>query len=137
MQKNRYEHILYEVERGRARITLNQPKRRNALSVALLEELADALWEADDDRAVHCDTVSGADTAKIGFALESVPAEQLEAEVEGLADRFSHVDTAPAARQMFSDIGTKGIKQAVADRDAPFGDGRTRVDEPEPRGDKG
>jgi enoyl-CoA hydratase len=48
-----YEHILYEVERGRARITLNQPKRRNALSGALLEELSAALWEVDDDRAVH------------------------------------------------------------------------------------
>ena len=49
-----YEHILYEVERGRARITLNQPKRRNPLTARLLEELVDALWEADDDRSVHC-----------------------------------------------------------------------------------
>lgn len=291
MPQDRYEHILYEVERGRARITLNQAKRRNALSYALLAELAEALWEADDDRAVHCvivrgagpafsagydlasapapvrqddgvkrrtgrgidddvwmlerqqrfmrtlwemhkpsiaqvhghclaggtdlalycdivitaddanigfpplrnmgsppnhlwlyncgpqwtkrllltgDTVTGADAAKIGFAMKSVPAALLEAEVEALADRFALVDpallaankrivnlgmelmgantlqrlaaendarghTAPAARQMFADIGEKGIKQAVADRDAPFGDGRARVDEPEPR----
>lgn len=291
MPQDRYEHILYEVERGRARITLNQAKRRNALSYALLAELAEALWEADDDRAVHCvivrgagpafsagydlasapapvrqddgvkrrtgrgidddvwmlerqqrfmrtlwemhkpsiaqvhghclaggtdlalycdivitaddanigfpplrnmgsppnhlwlyncgpqwtkrllltgDTVTGADAAKIGFAMKSVPAALLEAEVEALADRFALVDpallaankrivnlgmelmgantlqrlaaendarghTAPAARQMFVDIGEKGIKQAVADRDAPFGDGRARVDEPEPR----
>ncbi len=48
-----YQHILYEKERGRARITLNEPKRRNPLSLGLLEELSDALWEADDDRAVH------------------------------------------------------------------------------------
>jgi enoyl-CoA hydratase len=295
MPQDRYEHILYEVERGRARITLNQPKRRNALSYALLAEFADALWEADDDRAVHCvivraagpafsagydlapaptsarpddgvkrrtgrgidddiwmlerqqrfmrtlwemhkpsiaqvhghclaggtdlalycdiviaaddanigfpplrnmgsppnhlwlyncgpqwtkrllltgDTVSGTDAAKIGFAMKSVPAALLEAEVEALADRFALVDpallaankrivnlglelmgantlqrlaaendarghTAPAARQMFADIGEKGIKQAVADRDAPFGDGRARVDEPEPRGGQG
>ena len=54
MAQRPYEHILYEVERGRARITLNQPKRRNPLSSALLSELVDALWEADDDRAVHC-----------------------------------------------------------------------------------
>jgi enoyl-CoA hydratase len=290
-----YEHILYEVERGRARITLNQPKRRNALSYAMLEELADALWEADDDCSVHCvilraagpafsagydlssppapprqddgvkrrnlagidndvwmlerqqrfmrtlwemhkpsiaqvhghclaggtdlalycdiiitaddanigfpplrnmgsppnhlwlyncgpqwtkrmlltgDTMSGSDAAKIGFALKSVPADLLEAEVEGLADRFAAVDTAllaankrivnlgmelmgagtlqrlasendarghtaPAARQMFKDIGNKGIKQAVADRDAPFGDGRVRVDGPEVRDAEG
>jgi enoyl-CoA hydratase len=290
-----YEHILYEVERGRARITLNQPKRRNALSYGLLSELQHALWEADDDRAVHCvilkaegpafsagydlsapaapagqddgvarrtgrgidddvwmlertqrmmralwemhkpsiaqvsghclaggtdlalycdivivaddanigfpplrnmgsppnhlwlyhcgpqwtkrllltgDTVSGADAAKIGFALKSVPPEHLEAEVEGLADRLAHVDTAllaankrivnlglelmgagalqrlaaendarghtaPAARQMFKDIMEKGIKQAITERDAPFGDGRARVEGPEIRDEEG
>jgi enoyl-CoA hydratase len=288
-----YEHILYEVERGRARITLNQPKRRNALSLGLLEELSHALWEADDDRAVHSvilrgegpafsagydlapaptrrdddvdrrtgagidedawmlerfqrqlrvlwemhkpsiaqvhghclaggtdlalycdivitaddanigfpplrnmgsppnhlwlyhcgpqwtkrmlltgDTLSGADAARIGFALKSVPPQHLEAEVEGLADRFALVDTAllaankrivnlgmelmgagalqrlaaendakahtaRAARQMFKDLGTKGVKQAVADRDAPFGDGRARVEGPELRDAEG
>ena len=287
-----YEHILYEVERGRARITLNQPKRRNALSDAMLAELAHALWEADDDRAVHCvilrgegpafsagydlappqpsrddvdrrtgagidedawmlertqrflrvlwemhkpsiaqvrghclaggtdlalycdfvivaddanigfpplrnmgsppnhlwlyhcgpqwtkrmlltgDTVIGEDAAKIGFAMKSVPAEHLVTEVEGLADRLALVDTAllaankrivnlgmelmgagtlqrlaaendarghtaRAARQMFKDLGTKGVKQAVADRDAPFGDGRVRVDGPELRDAEG
>jgi len=57
-----YEHILYEVDRGRARITLNRPKQRNALSLALVEELASALWEADDDRSVHCVILRGAGT---------------------------------------------------------------------------
>ena len=288
-----YENILYEVDRGRARITLNQPKRRNALSDAMLGELSHALWEADDDRDVHCvilraegpafsagydlapprtkrddgvnrrtgagidedawmlernqrhlrvlwemhkpsiaqvhghclaggtdlalycdfiivaddanigfpplrnmgsppnhlwlyhcgpqwtkrmlltgDTMSGTDAAKIGFAMKSVPPEHLEAEVEGLADRLALVDTAllaankrivnlgmelmgagtlqrlaaendarghtaRAARQMFKDLGEKGVKQAVADRDAPFGDGRIRVDGPELRDEKG
>jgi hypothetical protein len=47
MSQDRYEPILYEVERGRAPITLNRPKSRNALSVALL---ADALGEAVVDR---------------------------------------------------------------------------------------
>jgi enoyl-CoA hydratase len=288
-----YEHILYEVDRGRARITLNEPKRRNPLSLGLMEELSDALWDADDDRAVHSvilraegpafsagydltpastrrddgvdrrtgsgvdedawmleriqrrmrtlwemhkpsiaqvhghclaggtdlalycdfvitaddanigfpplrnmgsppnhlwlyncgpqwtkrmlltgDTVSGADAAKIGFALKSVPPQHLEAEVEGLADRLALIDTAllaankrivnlgmelmgagtlqrlaaendakahtaRAARQMFKDLGTKGVKQAVADRDAPFGDGRARVEGPELRDAEG
>ena len=49
-----FEHIIYEVERGRARITLNRPEKRNALSIELVEELRTALWEADDDKAVHC-----------------------------------------------------------------------------------
>lgn len=292
--ERRYENILYEVERGRARITLNQPKRRNALSLGMLTDLSDALWEADDDRSVHCvilraegpafcagydlapapptrsddgverrtgrgidedswmlernqrlmralwemhkpsiaqihghclaggtdlalycdvliaaddanigfpplrnmgsppnhlwlyhcgpqwtkrllltgDTVSGADAAKIGLVMKSVPPELLEAEVEGLADRMALVDpallasnkrivnlgmelmgantlqrlaaendarahTAPAARQMFKDLGTKGVKQAVADRDAAFGDGRARVNGPERRDAEG
>lgn len=53
------------------------------------------------------------------------------------AENDARAHTALAARQMFSDIGTTGIKQAVADRDAPFGDGRAWVDEPETRGAKG
>ena len=289
----RYEKILYEVDRGRARITLNDPDRRNALSTTLLEELADALWEADDDRAVHCvvlrangpafsagydlappatsrddgvdrrtgrgidddvwglernqrlmqtlwkmhkpsiaqirghclaggtdlalycdlliasddanigfpplrnmgsppnqlwlyhcgpqwtkrllltgDTISGADAAKIGLVMKSVPDDLLEAEVEGLADRLALVDpallaankrivnlglelmgadtlqrlaaendarahTAPAARQMYRDLGEKGVRAAVRERDAPFGDGRVRVDGPEIRDAEG
>ncbi len=58
-----YENILYEVERGRARITLNRPERRNALSNELLVELAHALWEADDDTSVHCVILRGAGPA--------------------------------------------------------------------------
>ncbi|MDP1671368.1 MAG: enoyl-CoA hydratase-related protein, partial [Alphaproteobacteria bacterium] len=48
-----YENILYETENGRARIILNRPQKRNALSAGLLQELQDALWEADDDTSVH------------------------------------------------------------------------------------
>lgn len=52
--------LLYEVERGRARITLNRPEKRNALSFAVQEQLSDALWEADNDTAVHCVILRGA-----------------------------------------------------------------------------
>jgi enoyl-CoA hydratase len=118
------------------------------------------------------DTMSGKDAARIGFAMKSVPPEHLEAEVEGLADRFALIDTAllaankrivnlgmelmgagtlqrlaaendarghtaRAARQMFQDLATKGVKQAIADRDAPFGDGRVRVEGPELRDAEG
>ena len=55
-----FEHILYTVERGRARITLNRPSKRNALSIAVQEELNRALWEADNDKAVHCVILRGA-----------------------------------------------------------------------------
>ena len=295
MTNNRaYEHILYEVDQGRARITLNRPKQRNALSLALVEELAEALWEADDDRSVHCvilrgagtgfsagydlapthlsrpddgvqrrtgrgidddtwmlerfqrsmrtlwemhkpsiaqihghclaggtdlalycdiliaeddarigfpplrnmgappnhlwlyncgpqwtkrllltgDSVSGEDAARIGLIMKSVPAQWLKSEVEGLADRFAMVDpellaankrivnlgmelmgsqtlqrlaaendakahTTRAARQVFKDIASNGVKQTITERDAPFGDGFARVVGPERRDAEG
>src|ERR1700751_4785700 len=58
-----FESIVYEKERGRARITLNRPERLNALSLGLLTELHDAVWEADNDRDVHCIIVKGAGRA--------------------------------------------------------------------------
>jgi len=58
-----YETIVYQVERGRARITLNRPEKLNALSNALQRELNDALWEADSDTSVHAVIIRGAGRA--------------------------------------------------------------------------
>ncbi len=55
-----YENLIYETENGRARIILNRPQKRNALSNGLLSELQDALWEADDDTGVHAVVLKGA-----------------------------------------------------------------------------
>ena len=55
-----YENITYEVADGRARVTLNRPEKRNALANPLLAELENALWEADDDKRVHCVILRGA-----------------------------------------------------------------------------
>jgi enoyl-CoA hydratase len=38
------------------------------------------------------DSITGADAAKIGLVLKAVPADALEDEVEGLADRFALID---------------------------------------------
>src|SRR5512134_2170559 len=54
-----YEEIAYEVEDGRARITLARPDKHNAMTPRLLEELEHALWEADDDLSVHCVILRG------------------------------------------------------------------------------
>ena len=54
------EHIIYEAVDCRARITLNRPAKRNALSIPLLEELHAALWEADNDKDVHSIILRGA-----------------------------------------------------------------------------
>ena len=293
MSGRTFEFIRYEVDRGRARITLNRPEKRNALSIEMVEELRDALWEADDDKSVHCvilkgeggsfcagydltpsrksaddgierrrgagidddawnierfqrslrtlfemhkpsiaqihghclaggtdlalycdilicadnanigysalrnmgaapnqmwlyhcgpqwtkrllltgDTLSGEDAAKIGLVLKSVPEELLESEVEGLADRLSWIDpemlstnkriinvglelmcaqtvqrlaaendarahTTKAARNVFKQIATEGLRAALTDRDAPFGDSRARVTGPEIRDENG
>ncbi|MCP3989585.1 MAG: crotonase/enoyl-CoA hydratase family protein [Actinomycetia bacterium] len=55
-----FENIIYEVDEGRARITLNRPERRNALSRQLLAEFEMALWDADNDKRVHCVIIRGA-----------------------------------------------------------------------------
>ncbi len=48
-----FETILYQKDGGKARITLNRPEKLNALSMKLQRELNAALWEADNDAAVH------------------------------------------------------------------------------------
>ena len=58
-----FRNIEYEVERGRARITLNRPAKLNALTLELQQELNEALWEADNDRSVHCVILRGAGRA--------------------------------------------------------------------------
>lgn len=54
------ENIHYELVRGWARVTLNQPDKHNALSAGLMEELTAVLWEADEDREVHAVLIRGA-----------------------------------------------------------------------------
>lgn len=58
-----FQHLIYEVDRGRARITLNRPEKLNALSLELQQELNDALWEADADTNVHAVILRGAGRA--------------------------------------------------------------------------
>ncbi len=58
-----YSTIVYEVEDSRARITLNRPEKLNALSRDLLNELNDALWDADNDNRVHAVILRGAGRA--------------------------------------------------------------------------
>lgn len=114
------------------------------------------------------DSINGAEAAELGFAMKAVPADQLEAEVEGLADRLALIDPdilagnkravnlglelmgartlqrlaaetdgrghqAESARAFMKRIGEVGLKAALRERDAPFGDGRARVSGPETR----
>ena len=72
-----FENIRYEIENGRARITLNRPEKLNALSNDLLYELNEALWEADDNRAVHCVIIRGEGRSfSAGYDLSGPPRTQ-------------------------------------------------------------
>ncbi|MBQ75282.1 MAG: crotonase/enoyl-CoA hydratase family protein [Gammaproteobacteria bacterium] len=55
-----FETIIYEVAEGWASITLNAPKKHNAMSPQMLEEIQAAMLEADNDNAVHCVLIKGA-----------------------------------------------------------------------------
>jgi enoyl-CoA hydratase len=52
--------ITFEVAGRIARITLNRPEKRNALSKVLLRELHSAMLEADDLKSVRCVILAGA-----------------------------------------------------------------------------
>jgi enoyl-CoA hydratase/carnithine racemase len=55
-----FEHLLVETEPPAARITLNRPQRRNALSLALMEELIEALRGPAKGPEVRAIVIEGA-----------------------------------------------------------------------------
>ena len=58
-----FDSIIYEKVDGRVRLTLNRPEKLNAITLRMMEQLNEALWEADNDRDVHCVIVKGAGRA--------------------------------------------------------------------------
>lgn len=110
------------------------------------------------------DKLSGGDAVKIGLALESWPAEELDAAVDALARRIAAVDqellsahkrivnlaleqmgantiqrlaaeidarahlaSGPRRTRFKADMADHGLKEALKNRDEPFGDGFVRV----------
>jgi enoyl-CoA hydratase/carnithine racemase len=57
------DQILVRRADGAARIVLNRPEKRNALSLALMEELIEALREIERDAATRAIVIEGAGTA--------------------------------------------------------------------------
>ncbi|MGH8900990.1 MAG: enoyl-CoA hydratase [Egibacteraceae bacterium] len=55
-----YQHLLVKVEGVAARLTLNRPERRNALSLALMEEVVDALQALSKAADVRVVVIDGA-----------------------------------------------------------------------------
>jgi enoyl-CoA hydratase len=53
------------------------------------------------------------------------------------AENDARAHTTQATRKVFKQIATEGLKAALRDRDAPFGDSRARVVGPEIRDENG
>ena len=60
MAEKEYANIMYEKKERVATITLNRPKALNALNIALLAELHDALEDAENDETVVAIVITGA-----------------------------------------------------------------------------
>ncbi len=54
-----YENLLLEIDNGIAIVTINRPKALNALSMIVLEELADAFAELQDNANIACVILTG------------------------------------------------------------------------------
>lgn len=54
-----YQKLIYSVDRGVARITLNRPEKRNALDRQLISEIEDAIQTSGRDEAVRAVLVNG------------------------------------------------------------------------------
>ncbi|MEP6913767.1 MAG: enoyl-CoA hydratase-related protein [bacterium] len=93
MTLTKNEVVLYQVDGGVARITLNRPEKRNALNDALVAELKASLAKANDNEAVRViviigagnDFCSGADLS----ALQRIATASVE---ENVADARSLVE---------------------------------------------
>lgn len=110
------------------------------------------------------DTISGLDAARIGLVLEAYPADRIDAEADEMvrrigavdaeilathkrvvnfqmelagakaslrfaseADARAHLSTGPRRAQFRKDMAEKGLKEALTNRDAPFGKGRIEL----------
>ena len=70
MEEMKYQYIMYEKSERIATITINRPEVRNALTQALMGEMAQAIDEAEADEEVRVLIVTGAgEKAFVAIAL--------------------------------------------------------------------
>ncbi len=90
MSEYGYEHILYEVEEGVAKLTFNLPQYANAMDFQGVQETFDALMRAEDDGEVGAILITGAGRAFCaGFNLKEIP--DVEDGLEPIAMHFRHL----------------------------------------------
>jgi enoyl-CoA hydratase len=109
--------IRYEVADGVATLTLDAPERRNALSVEMARELADAARAAESDAAVGAVVVTGGAHFCAG-AVRSVLADTGRDPVQDEA--YRNLETVYAA---FTTVGSIGVPTVAAVRGAAVGAG--------------
>ncbi len=85
--------VLYQAESGIARITLNRPERRNALSIAAAERLYQIWGEVDADDSVRVAVLTSADCGTFCAGMDLKEAAQIKRErnrdiLEVLTDPF-------------------------------------------------
>ncbi len=79
---------------GVARLTLNRPRRRNALSTGLMAAMRDALGAIGGDRSVHVVTIAGAGPAFCaGHDLEEIRANPGRGNYDDLFEQCSRLMT--------------------------------------------
>lgn len=92
---NSYQKILYQIENGVARITLNRPEKRNALDQELISEVKAAIRESGRDenvrvvliRGAGADFCSGADLSGLHERADAGPLENM-ADARNMAELF-------------------------------------------------
>jgi enoyl-CoA hydratase len=109
--------IRYEVSEGVALITLDAPERRNALSVQMSAELADAARTAEADASVGAVVITGGEHFCAG-AVRSVLADTGADPVAD--DAYRNLETVYAA---FTTVGGIGVPTVAAVRGAAVGAG--------------
>ncbi|WP_323097325.1 enoyl-CoA hydratase-related protein [Intrasporangium sp. YIM S08009] len=109
--------IRYEVSEGVALITLDAPERRNALSVEMSVELADAARTAEADASVGAVVITGGEHFCAG-AVRSVLADTGADPVAD--DAYRNLETVYAA---FTTVGGIGVPTVAAVRGAAVGAG--------------
>lgn len=93
-----YENILYEVKGPLGLITLNRPEKHNAVSLATLDELHDALGKAEMDDSVRVIGLTGAGKKSFASGSDLNEVEHrdirkaLEPIVQGFAERMERGD---------------------------------------------
>lgn len=97
MEHPGYENVRYTVEGPMALVTLDRPEKRNAISLATLDELHDAVGRAAEDDAVRVLVFTGAGEKAFASGSDLSEVEHrdlrkaLEPIVQGLADRLERL----------------------------------------------